>query len=801
MKMINKKSFLKKISFLLIGTISVQFLIYFNTPLPVKAGRGSGSVADTRLEFPSDGNLTAGEEYKVTTSVSVENLTIPEDTDVDIEGGNLTVTGNLINKGNIDTYEDSPGKLYVKNVFNYSSGDIDLDKSEDMVVSGVVFNKGDIYDDTARMDLYNTAPELSISGVDSFKTGYYTNEHGGPMIYAPSPYTLWIKENGSWSKVSSSKTIEHTQTVEYCLADGALSTVTYLSTNGFNSYFGQKEFKIKEKAELPSSGNYYSVAEPYYSNVFFGSATFSPVSGYPKIRLLQRYSDMANGTEGYSYGELGEGTTVNLTITSSDLYGQLIDDDGQASDRFLIGDIIILDNDFYEFETEPAYLDREENPVYAGDVTIKAKTGYSISFTDNSPGSSSLTISETMRNPKLYVKGNKTLNEWVGPIEIGPDIVIEKTAPIPENPYKLDGTKYKDKYYQSDVILRPAEGYKVTTSLNSEPQDSLKYTKTTKNVKIYLYDEYGRFTGEIKVGDIYVLRDGEGKVTVNDLFYGGKVIPVVSTKTNDIKKVSYKYKKADGGDYLKEVPSEVGKYVVEATFEMTEDYKELVVKDEFEISYLPTPANPYSLEGTKGENEFFISDVKIVPANGYRISTTIKTGYTDSIGLDKNGDIGYVYLQKISTGEMTDKIAIKEIMIDKDLPVVTGISNNEVIYTDSKQIVIKDDNLDEVSVNGVKVAVSNGQAVIDLSADNGIMDYTIVMNDKAGHKSTIYVTLITAWMKEGNVQEGVPLKLYPGYSYNFPEGSTWTIDGDPTVYKGGNKFVVTSNVEIKFKKG
>ena len=55
-------------------------------------------------------------------------------------------------------------------------------------------------------------------------------------------------------------------------------------------------------------------------------------------------------------------------------------------------------------------------------------------------------------------------------------------------------------------------------------------------------------------------------------------------------------------------------------------------------------------------------------------------------------------------------------------------------------------------------------------------------------------------MKEGNVQEGVPLKLYPGYTYNFPEGSTWTIEGDPTVYKGGNKFVVNNNVEIKFKK-
>ena len=233
---------------------------------------------------------------------------------------------------------------------------------------------------------------------------------------------------------------------------------------------------------------------------------------------------------------------------------------------------------------------------------------------------------------------------------------------------------------------------------------------------------------------------------------------------------------------------------------MTDDYKELVVKDEFTISYLPTPTAPYSLEGKLGDNEIYTTDVKIIPADGYQISKTIKTGYVDSIELDKNGDIGYVYLKKKATGEMTDKIAIKEIMIDKEMPVITGIADKEVIYTDSKQVIVKDDNLFEVIVNGVKVAVSNGQAVIDLSADNGIMDYTIVMKDKAGHESTIFVKLITAWMQTGDVQEGVPLKLYPGYTYNFPEGSTWTIEGDPTVYKGGNKFVVTSNVEIKFKK-
>ena len=554
---------------------------------------------------------------------------------------------------------------------------------------------------------------------------------------------------------------------------------------------------IKRNADMPSTPYTISCTDGKTGSQSFyeGNVTVTPASGY-KLAVLDR-----NGN--YIAGSATAGVT-NYTFTSTvrgaSIY--LFDQDGlRTTSSVELPDINIISG---SYEVEGLLTETEDFPhgCYINNATIKGLNGYKVCLASDSTRTDhdNIVISESTEDVKIYVRdagNNDTL--WFGPIDLG-DINIKSSAIMPDKPYTLSGTKYKDKYYQSDVVLTPAEGYKVTTSKDKDPVASIKFTKTSKNVRIYLVDRYGLFTEEIKVGDIYVLREGEGKVTVNDLFYGGKVIPTVETKTNDVKKVSYKYKNASGGDYLKEVPSEVGKYVVEATFEMTEDYKELVVKDEFEISYLPTPANPYSLEGIKGENEFFTTDVKIVPADGYRISTTIKTGYTDSIGLDKNGDLGYVYLQKISTGEMTDKIAIKEIKIDKDLPLVTGIGNNEVIYTDSKQIIVKDDNLEEVSVNGVKVAVSGGQAVIDLSANNGITDYTIVMTDKAGNTSTIYVTLITAWMKEGNIQEGVPLKLYPGYTYNFPEGSTWTIDGDPTVYKGGNKFVVTGNVEIKFKK-
>ncbi len=561
--------------------------------------------------------------------------------------------------------------------------------------------------------------------------------------------------------------------------------------------FNIGNFVIKTVADMPTTP--YSItctdgrngAQDFYE----GDVTVTPASGY-KLAVLDRNGNYIAGSATAGV----ENYTFTSTVRGASIY--LYDQDGlRTSSSVQLPDINILAG---SYEIAGTLTETDDFPMgcYINRATIKGLNGYKICLASDSTrtDNDTIVISESTEDVKIYVRdaGNND-SLWLGPIDLG-DINIKSSATMPDVPYTLSGTKYKEKFYQSDVVLTPAEGYLVTTSKDKDAVASIKFTSTTKNVKIYLVDQFGLFSEEIKVGDIYVLREGEGKVTVNDLFYGGKVIPTVETKTNDVKKVSYKYKNASGGDYLKEVPSEVGKYIVEATFELTDNYQELLVKDEFEISYLPTPANPYSLEGTKGENEFFTTDVKIVPAAGYRISRTIKTGYVDSIDLNKNDDIGYVYLQKISTGEMTDKIAIKEIKIDKEIPLVTGIGNNEVIYTDSKQIIVKDDNLEEVSVNGVKVAVSGGQAVIDLSANNGITDYTIVMTDKAGNTSTIYVTLVTAWMKEGNIQEGVTLKLYPGYTYNFPEGSTWTIEGDPTVYKGGNKFVVTDNVEIKFKK-
>ena len=833
-----KKSVFRKIAFLLTITLIVNLGVFdifsFESHAETALTSNSDNVTLTNgTEYVVDRNVTIGGNLSSNYVIDTYGPTITVNSGCKLTiNGNLEIHGTINNYGYIEIKQECNVYASDYNFFgrattfnNYEGGTVKInnligdyewqgpiggDTPTHINNSGLVIaqnsssstfvensNNGKLVCGNTYYNTSNLNLNVTITGTESqVVSGAYKNS-----ATLTGPEGWYITRSTSVTPSSSIDITETTSGFTYYLYDQASLQGNH--TQGKN----YPAITIKTAAEDPTGAKYNLAGEKdTEGNFFWSTATLTPPTGYSEIKVT------------YADGETQSGSSINYSedcIKGATV--QLKDADNQWTQSYPLEDIYVLDgNGPYRVEGDKDIRDEGEDfPRYAQEAYIKAGAGYKVLLADDYNnqkatgtinGSNSIKVTSSIENPKIYVHSDNK-DFWVGPITINP---IHVGMNIPETKYTLKGNKYKDKYYDSDVVLTPAEGFKVTTSKDKAPTDKITFTKTTKDVKIYLAKEIKNsdhlptgeyaFSDPISVGDIYILREGEGKVTVNDLFYGGRVIPVVSTKTNDIKKVSYKYKKAEGGDYLKETPSEVGKYIVEATFEMTDDYKELVVKDEFEISYLPAPATPYTLQGTLGDNNIYTTDVKILPADGYKISRTIKTGYVDSLELDKNADTGYVYLQKVSTGEMTDKIAIKEILIDKEEPVVTGIKDKEVIYTDSKQIIVKDDNLFEVTVNGVKVAVSNGQAVIDLSSDNGIMDYTIVMTDKAGHKSEIFVTLITAWMKEGNVQEGVPLKLYPGYTYNFPEGSTWTIEGDPTVYKGGNKFVVNNNVEIKFKK-
>ena len=82
------------------------------------------------------------------------------------------------------------------------------------------------------------------------------------------------------------------------------------------------------------------------------------------------------------------------------------------------------------------------------------------------------------------------------------------------------------------------------------------------------------------------------------------------------------------------------------------------------ITFETTPANPYTLPATDGTNGWYISNVEITPAEGYKIAKAAADVFTDSVTFSDQGTATrYVYLKNTTTGGITDKIAV-EIKID-----------------------------------------------------------------------------------------------------------------------------------------
>ena len=91
------------------------------------------------------------------------------------------------------------------------------------------------------------------------------------------------------------------------------------------------------------------------------------------------------------------------------------------------------------------------------------------------------------------------------------------------------------------------------------------------------------------------------------------------------------------------------------------------VSQNWSISYLQT-STAAQVSGTKGNNDWYISPVKLVPDSGYQISTD-KTDWKDSLGdYTEQGEqsAGY-YLKETATGAVTDKKTVT-FKIDTGMP-------------------------------------------------------------------------------------------------------------------------------------
>lgn len=298
------------------------------------------------------------------------------------------------------------------------------------------------------------------------------------------------------------------------------------------------------------------------------------------------------------------------------------------------------------------------------------------------------------------------------------------------------------------------------------------------------------------------LQPGRGSVTMADYYYGGTApAPELKSETNGTAGVVVEYKKASEPDtaYTTKVPTQVGEYMIRATFPATESYAAVTAAAEFAIRYLPTPERAYSLNGTQGEKGYYTSSVTVVPAEGYLIADALDGDYAENLILTQDMEAGQIYLKKQATGEKTDGIAREAVLIDQKVPAITAVKDGETYYKDSVQVVISDKNLSRIQINDDNIVVKGTEMTFTLSSNHGSEDYQIIARDVAGNETKVSLTVAAPWMKKGIIPTGERIRLKSDRAYSFGDG-TWQVEGDTTSYAGGRSFYVKKDGEYTFTK-
>ncbi|MGN0436021.1 MAG: hypothetical protein ACI4D8_05275 [Wujia sp.] len=563
---------------------------------------------------------------------------------------------------------------------------------------------------------------------------------------------------------------------------------TFAQTEAYNAVIATDDFTIFRKT---GSGT-IKVADIYYGETL-NPVVASDANG--TVSVIIEYKRKNAGDETYTETEptLAGEYTARATFAQTDEF--LI---ATATDDFTIyrktGSGTIKVADIYYGETLNPVVASDANGT--GNVTIeyKRKDAGDETYTETEPTlAGEYTARATFAQTDEFLIATATDDFEIFRIE-GEGTVTASDIHYGEtiSPVVTSTTNGTDNVTYEYKVKGAAD----TTYTQTAPTKVGTYTVRATFAQTDIYNAV------TATGDFEILRnEGTGTVTVETVYYGGTISPVVTSTTNGTDNVTYEYKVKGAADttYTQTAPTKVGAYTVRATFAQTDIYNEVTATCDFEISYLEAPEAPYSISGKQGADGYYTSDVIITPAEGYLIAETLDGNYREELTVGESEDKFNIYLKKIATGEKTAAIQVTVIRIDMDSPTILNAGSGEKIYGEQVEVIIKDDNLARVLVNGEAVEFENHMAILQLSSNLGEETYEIICIDAAGNTSKTTIVVAADWMKERTIPTGSMVRLSTEYSYHLG-GGTWQVEGDGTSYAGDSIFYVSSDGEYTFTK-
>ncbi len=371
--------------------------------------------------------------------------------------------------------------------------------------------------------------------------------------------------------------------------------------------------------------------------------------------------------------------------------------------------------------------------------------------------------------------------------------------------YEILGPEGNEGWYTGAVTIRAKDGYQVRLSQTDAWADAVTVTQSgsvTLYVKKadgteypaealqFLIDETDPIITGVQNGGTYY---GDTEVTVTDAF-------LLKVTVNDVLQTI-----ADNQVKFVLKPSEQP-YIIKAD-DMAGNWIECIVwvKD--------AGAQPALQEGTAEFTQpgWYEGDEMPAPlvsseTNGvdhityyYKKAGADDSTYTTTVP-DKAGK--YTAKAVFAATQLYQeviKVSDFEILVrvepDGTAPVISGVSDGESYYGE-QTVIITDENLRSVTVNGAAVAVIDNRAEFTLKpSDNA---YVIAAEDMAGNQTKYTVEVWETWVRDGITTSGKK-NLRRARIYRLGSGK-WSVAGDSTVYQGGGTFYVKNSGTYDFKK-
>ena len=703
------------------------------------------------------------------------------------------------------------GGVIVADSLSFSIYDDNLDK---VVIDGKTYTASDFTEGSLNVTLASVVASpktVTIYAVDkaerelnlSFTLRHTPVDPEGATVTVPDTY---VGEDYEPSVVTDSDgevtfkymdvndTLEQTTTTKPTAAGEYKVIATVSATDNYNEITCSDTFKISKRT--PTS----SVTCP---DTYVGEDYEPEVTTDSDGEVFISYKDNNSNAEEEVLTDEKPTTAGNYTvivyIAESDKYL-----DSDCSAEFTISK--------RKPETKITVPDTMVGEDYEVDASTDSDGEMTIYYKDNSKGSNA---------PLLTSK----------PTAAGKYTAIAKVAETDKYLASSASAEFTISRYTAEASVsvpdsKAGDGYEITFDTNSDGKDDVKFEFKKKDADDSTYtttkpSTKGSYTIRATVPEtakynkvtctddfIISLREAEASVVVDDSYVGTKYDVELTTNSDGKDSAVYEYraKSAPDSAYSKDKPTAAGSYVVRVTVPETARYTKVVCTDDFTISYLPAPTPPYTMKGTKGSNGYFTSDVELIPADGYEISTVFGQDYSDAIPY--SDDLNIVYLRRTSDGALTSAIAVSSRpKIDKDNPSFSDddgdLEDGSVHYGKNYKLKISDPNLASLTVNGDPVGTNGDGTEVTLDPGNYKKTFLIVAEDEAGNKTTITVTVKADWMKDMTLPADLLLPLIRNELYKLGKGK-WKVrlenaaTDDPTVYSGNTPVYVMTDGDYTF---